>query len=551
MKKRLLLALLALFVVYGFGSQVLAYNPDYLPGGENYFSEDNFAVSGDNYQSIEPFLVKPYTEYLLSIPRDYENSNLTVYVDCYQNETLVSQREFTNDDFLVASEFNTLYVVFRTDSDTNYMSVAFPDFGYFSYYGFSGFMLEEGNVYDGYEAYIEGSLIDTTSPYFQSAGTVISYVDTPISVEEICSALHAYDAIDGDVSGSIIVTEDNYTAFASQLGTYSVVFAVADNSGNLSSIEVIVQVVDAVNPVFTDIGTVKAVFPNTYSLEEIKAMLTASDNYDGDLSTAITLVSDGYTESSSVVGSYPVEYSVSDSSGNEAAYTVWIEVVDEEAPLFLGTTEIVIGYDRQLSIYEVQSGLSVIDNYDEATTLQITIVSDSYSENHDLLGDYQIVFEVFDSSGNRSEQIVSVSVVDEIGPVVYFDCSIIQVYNDTVLSLGDIAYLLSKTEEIKAENSYNFKVVYDSYSRHASVPGTYHLALDIIDENGDTLSKSFQIRVCERPVDYYHEAPDVGAEDASGFWEKYNLYLLGGSLGGMLFISNIFWIIFMKKKKAF
>ncbi len=551
MKKNLFAAILVAVIAICFTNNVFAYSPHYLPGGDNYLSEDNFEISGDYFVSSEPFLVKPYTDYTLTFTRDYETQGPVIYMEAYENGTLTDEYEYTYLSFEYDETYEVFHIFFKTESNTNYLSLRFPYAPFFTTFGMNGFMLEEGTTYDGYEAYIEGNLMDTTSPYFQSAGTVISYVDTPISVGEIQSALKAYDAIDGDVSSSIIVTEDNYTASCFVLGTYTIIFAVADSSGNLSNIEVNVQVVDAVNPMFTDIGLIKAVYPNSYSLENIIAMLSASDNYDGDISSYIVLETDGYSANDQILGIYEMEYSVTDSSGNTAEYIVQIEVVDEDCPLFSGTTSIVIGYDSIISAAQVKSGLSVTDNYDLSSSLSIELLSDSYTNNHDILGNYEMVFEVYDSTGNRTEQVVNLSVVDEIGPVVYFDCSIIQVYNDTVLSLGDIAYLLSKTNEINAFENYNVIVLYDSYSRHASTPGTYHLSLEFMGDSGQILTKNFQIRVNERPIDYYYEALDVGEITMISFWNNYKWYLLSGGLTGMLFISNLFVIIFMKKKKAF
>lgn len=551
MKKILFAALLLLAISFGFTNQVFAYSPHYLPGGDNYLSEDNFEVSGDFYVSSEPFLVKPYTDYILTFTRDYETSGPVISMEAYENETLVNEYDYTYLNFEYDATYEVFHIFFKTESNTNYLAIQFPFAVFFVSFGMDGFMLEEGTTYNGYEAYIEGALLDTTSPYFQSAGTVISYVDTPITVSEIQSALKAYDAVDGDVSSSIIVTADNYTSSCSVLGTYSISFAVADSSGNLSEIEVFIQVVDAVNPMFSEIGLIKAVYPNAYTTDAILAMLSASDNYDGDISSDIVLESDGYSGFDQILGIYEMEYSVTDSSGNSTSYTVQIEVVDEEAPFFFGTTNIVIGYDSLISIYQVLSGLSVADNYDETSSLSIVLVSDTYTTNHDVLGNYEMIFEVYDSTGNRTEQIVNLSVVDEIGPIVYFDCSIIQVYSDTVLSLGDIAYLLSKTNEIDAKENYNVIVLYDSYSRHSTTPGTYHLSLEFRDGSGQVLSKTFQIRVNERPADYYHEAPNTGDIATLTFWERNMTYLLGGGLSGMLLISNLFWAIVMKKKKAF
>ncbi|MBN2505013.1 MAG: hypothetical protein JXB20_06705, partial [Bacilli bacterium] len=523
--------------------------PHYLPGGQNYLSEDNFTNTGDYYATIDPFLVKPYTDYILSFPMDYDSPVAAIIIETYDNETMINEEEFTGSSFIYDSQYELYYILFRTDSNTNYMAIDFSYNTIFDVSGLTGFMLEEGITYDGYEPYIEGSMLDTTAPYFQSAGTVISYVDTPISVLEIKSALKAYDAIDGDVSSSIIVSEDNYTEFSSTLGTYTIIFTVADSSSNLSELEVVVNVVDAVNPIFSDIGIVQAVYPSVYTPTDIQNMLSASDNYDGDITSSITLVEDRYSLSSQQLGVYEMDFSVTDSSGNTGYYTVQIEVTDEESPVISGVDTIVLNYDSFMSIDEVKAGLNVIDNYDGVLS-GLTLMSDTYSSSFNVLGSYSMIFEVFDSSGNRSEKTVNITVVDEIGPLVYFDCSIIQVYNDTVLALGDIAFLLSKSQELEPEENYNVIVVYDSYTNHANTPGTYHLSLDFENESGDVYSKTLQIRVKEKMADYHYEAPEIGEKPIANFWNQHTELILGGGAGAIILASNLLWFMITRKKRV-
>lgn len=533
-------------------NEVKAYSPHYLPGGDNYLSEDNFHLEGEYFLSIESFLVKPFTEYILSISRSYyENENVEVIIELYNNLELNDTINLSFDDFSSLSDYNAFYHVFSTDSDTNYMAIKFhTDRGYFS----SGspklqdFMLEEGSSYDGYEEYLEGSLIDITAPYFQNAGTVISYVDTPISINEIKSALNAYDAIDGDVSAAITLVSDNYTPNASTLGEYDATFAVSDSSGNETEIVIQIVVVDAVKPVFSPQETIKAVYPSAYSPEAIRMMLSASDNYDGDISMDIELVSDEYTPNKNQIGVYEMVFGVEDSSGNWTETTINVEVVDETAPIITGTDSISVGYDYLIVPTIVKQGLSVIDDYDGDLSDSLSLVFDDYTENSGTLGNHQMRFSVTDSSGNESTKTVTITVIDEIGPLVYFDMAVIQVYNDMVLSLGDVAVLLKATGELSTVEKYRFYVNYDSYTGHASIPGIYHLLLNIEPESQPAYEKNFEIRVINRTAKLIIDNPKPGIVDDS-FWAKLKKAAPICSLSVLLVLSNAIWLILTKKKR--
>ncbi|MDD3957338.1 MAG: Ig-like domain repeat protein [Candidatus Izemoplasmatales bacterium] len=524
-----------------------------LPGGRNYLSEDYFVLEGTDYYTETPFLVKPYTTYLLSVPRDYlEYERPTVVISFYHDDDFEWSEVIDYTAFADVPDLNVFTVTFMTDTGINYIQINFTgESGYFarSDFSFTGFMLEEGEIYTEYEPFIEGVVVDATAPYFLSAGRVISYVDTPISASEIQEGLIAYDAIDGDVTDMIEIKADHYSPNQTILGDYVITFSVTDTSGNETEIDVLVCVVDMVMPVFSDVGIVQAVYPNVYALDALKAMVQASDNYDGDVSHLIMVDTDGYTSYADVVGGYEVSFFVEDQSGNRADYTLYIEVVDCDEPIISGTTTIAIGYDRLITPQYVKSGLHVIDNYDLQATLELELVHDTYTPSNTTLGDYEMVFSVRDSSGNIATQTITIHVIDEVGPLVYFDRSVIRVYNDWVLSLGDVITLMGHTGELDLKNDYQLLVTYDSYSKHAHTPGTYHLAFDIENTQGDVISKTLEINVSLRPTDYEHIGVDVPKADTPRGIENPWIFL-ASAMATIVFLSNGLWLIALRKKKT-
>jgi len=545
-----MMSIVSLMLVYSM-NEVLAYSADCLPGGKNYLTEDNFSTDGIHYAVIEPFLVKPYTEYTLTVPKQYLDEPYAwitlVFLD---NGSFV-------DDFGIYMGNMVYYndgleewytYTFTTSSDTNYLDLMFDDTGgYFTEYGFYGFQMEEGNGFTGYEAYIEGVLYDVSAPYFQDYGTVISYYDAPITIEEIQSALVAYDDIDGDVTGNISLISDGYTPNLAVIGSYEVVFEVSDASMNTSQIVVEIELIDALKPVFSDIGTVTAVFPNVYTPSDILAMLFASDNYDGDISANIELVSDSYTSFADIVGTYQMEFSVTDSSGNTTNYIQDIEVVDDEGPVISGITSVVVGYNTTITDSEIMLNLACMDNYDNSESLGLVLVTDNYTNYHNQLGSYSMVFSVTDSSGNITFQTVQIQVVDEIGPVVYFDSSIIQTYNDTVLALPDFMLLLTNANEVDGSIDYQVSMLYDSYTRNAATPGVYHVTLKYQTTDGESFEKTLEIRVVEKDPDYIY-IPATNPEENSTALSQIKQYFVTGAVTLLLLVSNIVWVVVFKKK---
>jgi hypothetical protein len=550
MKKKIVLTcMMMILIAYFCTINIFAYSPHYLPGGKNYLSGDNFHYEITPYYStLENFLVKPYTEYTLTLHKDYCGDPFThVEIVLYNNTMEVDSLYITPGDFDTL-EGDWFYKTFTTTSDTNYIAITFEDsLEYFVEGSLHQIQLEEGNTFTGFEPYIEGELIDTSAPYFQNSGSVISYYDSPITVSEIQDALTAYDSIDGDVSSSISLISDGYTSNIGVLGVYECIFEVSDTSNNTSQVIVEVELVDVLKPVFSEIETVQSVFPNTYSTNEILAMLSASDNYDGDITNQIVLIEDNYSVNSSLIGTYDMEFEVMDSSGNVQSYIQYIEVIDDEFPVISGINSISIGYDEVITPEQIEAYLECTDNYDSQVSLEIVLDNDTYSSNTKVLGEYEMVFSVTDSSSNKTMQSVIIEVVDEIGPIVYFNSSIIQTYTDTVMELPDFTQLLINTSELDNGVDYFVTVRYDSYTRNSDTPGTYHIQLNLTNDIGEEYSKDLEVRVIERPVDYIHLDGQEIAVDTS-FIDEFKSYIMGGVMSILLVVSNVVWVVLFKKK---
>ncbi len=553
MKKYLFVLVLLLTLSLFINDNVFAGDSDYLPGGKNYISNENLTYVDDQdyLYTTNNILVKPDSNYTLSLPMDFLTSRfLTVTISFYNNETFVTELsieivEFNQNSTQEGNGYYSFYVY----HDCNYLRLEFDnaDFpmDFTADEEIIGMQLEEGTSGTNYETYIQGTMIDTESPYFQSSGSIISYIDQPITATEIKDSLVAIDGIDGDVSENIVIVDDQYTEFMNTIGSYQIVFSVSDSSSNTTEITIPIEVIDVLEPVFSDIGVIQAVYPNAYTVEDILGMLSASDNYDGDISSEITLVEENYTINADQVGTYELTFTVSDSSNNSTNYTQVVEVIDVEDPVIDGISEIHTGYQTYVSESEIKDQLTITDNYDDVIDLVIVTEANTYKNNSDTIGNYSVTFSVTDSSGNKTEKAIEMIVIDSIGPMIYFDLSYIQVYADTVMELPDFGELLTKSNELDSSKKYLITVKYDSYTKHANMPGTYHLSLQFEDEVGEMIEKDLEIRVIDRGVDDIYIAQE---NEDIGFFEKAKDYLITGGISLVLVISNVLWFIILKKK---
>ena len=218
----------------------------------------------------------------------------------------------------------------------------------------------------------------------------------------------ATDTYDGDITSSIVTLSNVDTAI---VGIYSVAFNVSDTSGNAAAeVTRTVNVVDTTVPVIVLLGddSVTIEVGDTY----IDAGATATDTYDGDITSSIVTVSNVDT---AIVGIYSVAFNVSDTSGNAAAeVTRTVNVVDTTVPVIalLGDNPVTI----EVGDTYIDAGATAADTYDGDITSSIVTVS---TVNTAIVGVYTICYNVSDSSGNTAAELIrTVSVVDTTLPVI-------------------------------------------------------------------------------------------------------------------------------------
>ena len=219
----------------------------------------------------------------------------------------------------------------------------------------------------------------------------------------------ASDNIDGDISGSIIISSD---VDVNNVGTYSVTYNVSDTAGNLADeVTRVVNITpDVTKPLITLTGDAEV------SLEVgtiyTDAGATASDNVDGDITTSIIKVSN---VDANLVGTYSVTYNVSDATGNLADEVIRIVNItpDVTKPVITikGSN---IAHEQGTSYAD--PGATAVDNIDGDITSSVTI-----ENNVDITtaGSYEVIYSVSDSAGNKADQKTRTVVVsDTTKPII-------------------------------------------------------------------------------------------------------------------------------------
>lgn len=301
-----------------------------------------------------------------------------------------------------------------------------------------------------YEDYRVRITQDTEAPMIyivNQTDTVLGSTDTTFEQCALWNDPGAY-AID-NVNGRLPVNVTS-TVDSTQAGTYSISYSAVDAAGNRATAVRTVEVIsDTTSPDITLFGNAvdTVLVFNTY----VDLGAEAYDRCAGTFSPTVS-----GTVDTRVIGTYTISYEASDNEGNTSLVERKVHVLDQIAPQI----DSLMGADTiYLSVFDnfVEPGLSLSDNYYDASELTFNV---SGTVNTEMLGEYTLVYEAVDPSGNISMTVErTVIVEDNEAPVLSlngFDTLTLDVfdqYADMGYQLTD-NYYDNSAISIKREGSF-------------------------------------------------------------------------------------------------
>lgn len=489
----LVLSLVLCFILINI-NKVHANSYDYFPLGDNYIDPGNHSFEEIEpnliqVETINPFVVKDTKVYSLFVSSPTVDYILNYEFSFYDNE---NKRIDADLDYIEGynSDGKIIKVTFTTPYNTKRISICF-EFSNKFYMGGGYrevidqyFVFCEGSDYPGpigSSIEYQGPMQDLEPVIEGSSGLYITNVNDPVDVEEIKSALKAYDETDGDVTDSIIIYEDNYSENKNVLGLYEVIFRANDSRNNCTYFTVFIQVVDIDAPVISGTLNLSAYNNQLLTQSEIINNLVLTDNYNLSSLITLELVSDDYTANYNIVGRYELVFRATDTSGNSSEESVFIDVIDAIKPIIDGPMSHIKSNSLDVSLEEFISLYTAIDETDGDITSKIKVITDNYSINQYNTGVWEVVLSVSDAAGNEEIIVIEIEVIDEIGPVFFIDKSkIIIDLNSNPLSTLDLINYFQEAKIIRDDAIV--EIIEDTYSENKNTPGTYKLVLGYEDE---------------------------------------------------------------------
>lgn len=331
---------------------------------------------------------------------------------------------------------------------------------------------------------VKVKVIDTEKPEMKNISDLTISVNTPLEKSIFVQNVLVEDNYDGIISLEHLMI-DYHLVNSNKPGVYPVLYFVSDTSGNYTEKVIYVTVIDEDKPSILNVGDIR-VPVRTENIDYLEN-ISCEDVTDGNLTNQIIVYDD--LVNLNKIGTYPLMYFVSDSSGNYDIKQVNVIVYDEENPVISGVTDLIIEVKSQLTKAYFLNQVTAFDNNDGDITSSIDVELEQI--NFDELGTYQIRYFVTDSSGNIEEVFAIVTIVDTTQPNItgYQDITII--INQDI----DEAYLLAGLSVIDNYDGditslATVKGFYDS-----SKEGTYIITIEVTDSNGNVSEVSFNLYV--------------------------------------------------------
>ena len=322
------------------------------------------------------------------------------------------------------------------------------------------------------------NVIDTTAPVITILGS------NPVQVEAGTTYTDAQatanDNYNGDLTSDIVASSTVNTAV---IGDYSVTYTVVDTSGNGATSTRIVNVRDTIAPSLTLNGS------STITLEVGSTFTdpgaTASDSFDTSVSSSSVEVTG--TVNTSVVGTYPLIYSVSDASGNTSTTSRIVNIIDTTAPVItiLGSNPVQVEAGTTYTDAQATS----TDNYDGDITSKIVASS---SVDTAIIGDYSVVYMVVDTSGNGATSTRIVNVRDTIAPVLTLLGD-----NPMTVNVGTEFTDPGATTTDSFDTGVTNESIHETGSVDSSKIGSYILTYTVSDTSGNTSSSTRTVNVVD------------------------------------------------------
>ncbi len=244
---------------------------------------------------------------------------------------------------------------------------------------------------------------------------------------------------------------------------------------------------DTTPPTFTSNDNYISNVSSPLSREYILSTIKASDETDGVCSPYIKETN--YVPN--VLGKYYMIIGAKDKSGNEGTKNIWINVVDIDAPTASVKVFNAVNTTKSSVDDIIAKSITASDNY--FTSFKYSVLSDNYSANYKVAGNYEIKVRITENRDNGLyvDKTIRVENADKLAPTFVTKPEVINAINNKLLTTNEIIAKFKATDE--SSNVAYSLVGYENYKNNYGKAGTYNLGIKATDTSGNSTEFNFNI----------------------------------------------------------
>ncbi len=183
------------------------------------------------------------------------------------------------------------------------------------------------------------------------------------------------------------------------------------------------------------------------------------------------------------------------------------ETSDTTQPLMQGAGLVEINYASNQSLASIiDESVTVTDNMDGDISDSIVVLSDGYTGNAQIPGEYIVTLSAQDAAGNETQFELVIQVVDHVPPVIQGPNEI-AVQVDHLPAIDALIQENFTFTDALDGDCEGYEIVSDAYTGESSV-GTYSVKIRTADQAGNVRTKSFSVSV-ESNLPAVIEGPDT------------------------------------------
>ena len=475
--KKLFVSMIVLIVVALLCIQQSLANESELPKNQNYLNLSNFEmIPGYSHmaKTIQPIYVIPNSTYTVVLDLGFIGQHEMYLGSVGAIIQDVSTSSISEELLLADYPNNRVYFEF-TPASSYIHFLEFPmipeNYKAIMYQG----------TYQDFTRYETFAHPSTTSKYY---GVVPMDFDDQLSDEAVKNLVTAKNPLNQSIP--VTIESTNYQSSGNMPGFYTMVL-VASYLDTYHRYELDIRVFDVTKPVIHAPTSIDVPISERKTIEEIKSLITVTDNVDTLSSTNLVVTHDTYS-SATQVGTYSMTFEITDSSQNTSSLTVPIVIKDTQGPVITGPSSIFIyATEQPLTTENIMSRFTAFDK-EENVSKPITIATNSYNQKT-IPGVYQIKFESTDNLGNKTSFYLSVHVIENRGPIFTANDLILSVSAANQMTNQQLVDWFNQQASLLGIETSNVNIYFNEYEKNVSLGGSYYVYMKYEHENQEQIAR--------------------------------------------------------------